>query len=485
MGQHPAGTGARRLSHASAVLDAFFAHFYARNPVTATFTGIHDYDTRLPDWSREARTAEIEELVALRMSLGSGEAELSGVAGATALAANPALLDAYLAQANCDVRVAEFESEFFRDLNPALWTGEAIFGAASLMIRDFAPVQERVAALCSRLAAVAGFLATMRATIVAPIPALWRARAERECAAALTMLSEGIPAWLMQSDVAVNITGDVIDGFSGQASLTTYSMIDADTRSRLSAACVAAASAFTESLAWLRNTAVADSTRYSCGERLFTQLLARGHFCEEAPRVLLARAALQFDAATESLAQATAKSFDGSWPAVQAALAADHPTVNDYYESFAKRWREIYDGVTEAGVLNWPTWPIQYVPIPAWARDIQPSLYWLFYRSPAPFDRYTIYDYVVTPIDDTMPRDDQKRRLTAWNHSTITLNHVVHHGGAGHHVQNWNAIHKSSSRIGTVAAVDAASRIGMFLGGTLAAPPAPLCRCALRTAFTR
>jgi uncharacterized protein (DUF885 family) len=44
----------------------------------------------------------------------------------------------------------------------------------------------------------------------------------------------------------------------------------------------------------------------------------------------------------------------------------------------------------------------------------------------------------------------------------------VHHGGIGHHVQNWHAIHRSSSRVGTVAAVDAANRIGMFLGGSMA-----------------
>jgi uncharacterized protein (DUF885 family) len=44
----------------------------------------------------------------------------------------------------------------------------------------------------------------------------------------------------------------------------------------------------------------------------------------------------------------------------------------------------------------------------------------------------------------------------------------VHHGGIGHHVQNWHAVHRSSSRVGTIAAVDAANRIGMFLGGSMA-----------------
>jgi uncharacterized protein (DUF885 family) len=54
-----------------------------------------------------------------------------------------------------------------------------------------------------------------------------------------------------------------------------------------------------------------------------------------------------------------------------------------------------------------------------------------------------------------------------WNHSAIRLNHVAHHGGLGHHVQNWHA-KRSPSRIGRVAAVDAACRIAMFCGGTMA-----------------
>jgi uncharacterized protein (DUF885 family) len=43
----------------------------------------------------------------------------------------------------------------------------------------------------------------------------------------------------------------------------------------------------------------------------------------------------------------------------------------------------------------------------------------------------------------------------------------VHHGAIGHHVQNYYA-YTGASEIGRVAAVDCASRIGMFQGGTMA-----------------
>src|SRR5690348_12692005 len=66
-----------------------------------------------------------------------------------------------------------------------------------------------------------------------------------------------------------------------------------------------------------------------------------------------------------------------------------------------------------------------------------------------------------------MDAAEQERRLRATNDSVVKLNHVVHHGGIGHHVQNYHAF-RAASRIGRVAAVDCASRIAMFCGGTMA-----------------
>ena len=118
-------------------------------------------------------------------------------------------------------------------------------------------------------------------------------------------------------------------------------------------------------------------------------------------------------------------------------------------------------------LVTWPDAPIRYVPIPPHTRDAAPYLDYLFYRSPSPFDRLPVHDYVVTPVEQDMAVDEQVRRLRATNTSVIKLNHVVHHGAIGHHVQNHHA-YDGASQIGRVAAVDCASRIGMFLGGSMA-----------------
>ena len=152
---------------------------------------------------------------------------------------------------------------------------------------------------------------------------------------------------------------------------------------------------------------------------------------------------------------------------MQARLADAHPTTDQYLATYRRIWDDCRASADRANLVTWPDYPIRYVPMPVHTRDAAPLLYYLFYRSPAPFDRLPVHDYVVTPIDGTMPLEEQQRRLRATNTSVITLNHVIHHGAIGHHVQNYYA-YAGESTIGRVAAVDCASRIGMFLGGTMA-----------------
>ena len=118
-------------------------------------------------------------------------------------------------------------------------------------------------------------------------------------------------------------------------------------------------------------------------------------------------------------------------------------------------------------LLTWPEFPIRYVPQPTWAREAAADLYFLYYRSPAAFGRPSVHQYLVTPIEADMAAADRKARLRSNNDAAIKLNHVVHHGGIGHHVQNWHAF-RAESRIGRVAAVDGANRIAMHCGGTMA-----------------
>ena len=121
----------------------------------------------------------------------------------------------------------------------------------------------------------------------------------------------------------------------------------------------------------------------------------------------------QSDALAEAhagLADRLADAGLAAWADAQGKLAELHPPRDDYLARFARgvdsvlrrrRWR--------ADLVTWPDAPIRYVAIPEHTRDAAPLLYYLFYRSPAAFDRLPVHDYVVTPIDGVLDAERDRR----------------------------------------------------------------------------
>jgi hypothetical protein len=414
--------------------------------VTATFTGVHAYDDRLPDWSPDGLQDQDDEMHALGTALA---AEFPAPGSPASFRSSPDLLDAELARGFLEIQRAENASPHGPRGNPALWTGEEVFSIISLMIRDFAPLEERVAAAVERLEGIPQFLCSepeaghperSEGLSLGMTPAAWKARAIRDCEGAEILLTTGIERWIAATSIPA-----------------------ADSENLLRSA-AKARRAFTSFVHRLESEPDAPESAMSCGPDLFDLLLARGHFCTRSRDDLLRETRDRFDAAHAEL-ETLAHSVSGSLADAQAQLAQEHPTPDEYFAAFETTWLDCYERADQANAASWPDWPIRYVPYPEWTADAAPYLYYLFYRSPAPFDPYTVYDYVVPPV----PADVEaaEKHLRVWNNSTIKLNHVVHHGAIGHHVQNYNA-YAGPSAIGRVAAVDCANRIGMFSGGTMA-----------------
>ncbi len=423
-------------------LQAFFESYYRLRPVNATFTGIHAYDHCLPDWSPEGLVSAIGEMRTLRAQLGSSSD------GAARLKPSPCetvdTRDRELAISFLDVQIAEHESLHFQRGNPSLAIGEVAFGVISLMTRPFAGIDTRAHAAAARLAATSTFLDGVRHSIANGVPEGWRTRGLRECDGVERLLADGLHRWIVVESISAPIA------------------------ERLMRSASEAAAAVGRFRLWLeRDVPSAPADRCASGSDLFDLLLARGHWCDRARDDLASEAGA---ALGEALARVERRARDvapGGWAEVQQRLADRHPTTSSYLATYERIWTTCRHRAEECELVTWPDYPIRYVPIPVQTRDAAPFLYYLHYRSPAPFDRLSIHDYVVTPVEDSMDPEEQRRRLRATNTSVITLNHVVHHGALGHHVQNYYAYH-GESEIGRVAAVDCASRIGMFLGGTMA-----------------
>ena len=421
----------------SAALDRFFEHYYRRRPVNATFTGVHAYDTALPDWSLGGLAAQRSEMVALHAELAAAHpAPPSEVQYGDDIAS----LDAELARAYLDIQLAEDAGVHGVRSNPALWAGEGVFSVISLMTREFAPFIDRVDLATARLEALPSFLdAAADATKDHVFPESWVTRALRDCQGATILFTRGIDLWMT----------------SGVCAPTQ--------RLVLRHAADGARRAFERFVVMVNAHAHAPDHTSACGAPFYDLLLRRGHMSGRSRSGLLAEARLQLSEEQARL-EVMARGHGGSWPGVQEKLAELHPGPDDYLETFARTWAACRDTALARDAVTWPDWPLRYTTIPECTREAAPFLYYLFYRSPAPFDAYDVHDYVVPPL----PAVDPAAHLRAWNEGVIKLNHVVHHGGVGHHVQNWHAHHRAASKVGTIAAVDCANRIGMFAGGTMA-----------------
>jgi hypothetical protein len=417
-------------SHSTRWLDEFFAWYYRCNPVSATFIGEHAYDCLLPEYS----TTAIAGAVAAIDTLLQRYAELP---------AEPLTLaerhDAEVAVAALEIQRWELGAAQFHSGNPCFYTGEAVFGVISLFLREYAPIAERAAAAVARMHAIPAFLAQAQANLRAA-PAAWVERARRECIGALALLNAGI------------------DRISAEHVLP---------RAELRVAGAEAAQAFRVFDQFLANDITLLDGGYACGSAALDLQIRKAHFLDQSAADIAAYARMVIAECRAYLEAGTAAFGAATWQEALAGLAELHPTPDDYYARYGELWDACRALVIERDALTWPDYPIRYVPQPRWAREAAPYLYFLFYRAPAAFDALPIVDYLVTPIEPSLPADEQQRRLRATNDSVIKLNHVVHHGAVGHHVQNWYA-YRAASRIGRIAAVDCASRIALPCGGTMA-----------------
>jgi len=372
---------------ARAWLDDFFAAYYRRRPVNATFIGVHDYDDRLPDFTASGVDATVAEMASLQHRLANGSVDRP--------TSEAEAVDLRLAGHFLTIQTWEFASLHCQRGNPCVYTGEAVFGVLSLFLRSFAPLAQRVEAAIARMDAIPAFLQQAQANVRAAPPE-WVARAIRECTGAMHFLGTGI------------------DMLMADEGITDPRCRDVATRAH---------AAFADYQAFLDSTVRANPTdRYGCGGEAFEMYVRLGHELDTTGDEIERYAREQFAKSHARLVEGAAAFGASDWRAALAQLNDLHPAPEEYYGRYQELWDACFASANAHDLVTWPDYPIRYIPQPRWAREAAPYLYFLFYRSPSPFDRILVHDYLVTPIEPEMPTEEQERRLRATNESVIKLN---------------------------------------------------------------
>jgi len=394
-------------------MDEFFTSLFTHRPVDATFVGAHQYDAEMPDFSDAGITAQIADLDRLAVTLSAVSADES---------LPEAVLDRQVSSGYLASQRALWRSDHAPHRDPAAITATALLGVIGLLRRYFAPVEERVRHATTRSRQIPQML-TYAAAAAASAPALWNETAKAHCRAGQALFGTGIQRFCADHGLAV----------PDEAALQ------------------AAASAFASLADALGAQTEAERRQIGCGQVLLDTLLEQTHHIPGGAATVEGMAVVELDAARDALV-ADARAFGTDWRTVIAELAADRvPAARllDRHREIFKLQRQL---VIDNELLTWPDYPVEFVTTPPWLANVMADATVYPYHAAAPLDPNVPVDFIIPETENGI------------DEMTILSNHVLHHAGVGHHVQNWFAYNVAKSRVGRLAAVDSAGYIFLHSG---------------------
>jgi uncharacterized protein (DUF885 family) len=381
--------------------DAFYDLVEARvvrvvtdDPVLATYLGIHAWDDRLPDASRDRVVGEIEDE---RRHLAAVEAiDPAGLSAAVRFERDLELHNVRQSIFDADV-VRRWE----RHSSGVDAVGNALF---PLMTRDFAPPADRYEAIAGRLEAVPEHLVAHRTRAAGPQVRPWQ-------------------------ELAIASARDLPSFFAEIVGAATALGLPATQVRRLERAIERAEVAVAEHATWVESTLPGGTDRWALGHERYDALVGLRAFDGLDADAILEIGHEQL-ASNHAARAAAAREIDpgaGELAVVERVKsnhAATFDAALDEYRVVMTRARRF---LVDRGLVTIPDDErVQVVATPPYLRRVMP---FAAYFSPAPFDRDPVGTYVVTPSVDGDPEAMREHYRAGISNTSI------HEAYPGHHLQ--------------------------------------------------
>ncbi|HME81914.1 MAG TPA: DUF885 domain-containing protein [Candidatus Eremiobacteraceae bacterium] len=389
------------MSDFAAAAEAILRARLRDDPVRATWTGLHDYDTEMPDVTADG----IEHLK-------------------TALASNIATLEAFsLGDLSRDERtdrsllMSELEVEL-RELNelqpyqhdPSLYPSLAADAVYSVLAREFAPLRDRLPSVVARMEKIPAMLETAKRTLTRS-PRVWTDIAVEETEAAIEFFNDSVAPLFHELRSSAVLGTQARDAMRDTlAALTDYRN-------------------FLE-----RTHAQRDGMQFAIGRELFDYKLTHEHFLPYTAQSLLEfgeEAVRLTEFRLQEVAHVIERQTD--WPVLLERLRSEAlPDSEDLVSLYRNSLGRARDFVVKAGLVSMPEGEIlEVVATPLFQRPTTP---YAAYMAPGAFDARQLGLYYVTPIDAHASPQAQREQLLGHNLLAMQLTNV-HEGYPGHHLQ--------------------------------------------------
>lgn len=381
----------------SQIVDDFLKAGWVQDPVNATRMGIHDYDTLWADPSPDAAKQWAQTLQAFQQRFERAD---------PAMLTPDERLDRLWALAVLDNLQLEQELRLW-ERSPQSPLQDVGAGIHSLLISDFAPLEDRLESVLARLKTLPQFLQATRQALNAPqIPPVWIESSLPSARSAQRFLAVDVP----------------------QAALDAPQLVE-----ELTAAAQRAAQAVSEFEDYLRTLGDKAQGNYAIGRTAFDRMLQRFHMLDMDSDELFAFGQEWIDRYEQQMAEVARQiEPDADWTDVLETIKDDHPTPEGLRQAYedetmlARRYCLEHDLITfpkdERCTLEWtPGFMRARVPI------AQP---WV---SPA-FEPGLISKWYITPVDAEAPPERQKQHIrdNSWAWIRGIAMHEIY---PGHHLQ--------------------------------------------------
>jgi uncharacterized protein (DUF885 family) len=368
-------------------------------PTAATFLGDHRYDDQLGDYSQAA----VEDQ---RRRLGQWQERFQ--AFDTQGWSLDAKIDRTLSVQIIKQFIRGFDKIRGLQRNPGAGPNECLGGVYFLVMREFAPLPERMKSILGRLRATPRVLQESRQWVIPPeVPKVWAEVALESTQQGVGLFAAFVP---MLAEAVPDLKADVL------------------------AAAQAAAVALQEHAAWIEQQVLPKAQGdFAAGKELFDEILREDHMVDYDADKLLATGWQLYESTLAQMKELAAKMDPGK--TVEQLLEdnkSKHPTAEGLLDAYREWMAKARQFVIDRGIATIPAGEkIRIDPTPAFQRPIIP---YAAYNPPGFLEKTQEGVFIVTPVEESADAEAAEKKLRGHPWADIPTT-ALHEAYPGHHLQ--------------------------------------------------
>jgi uncharacterized protein (DUF885 family) len=377
----------------------FIDRFMEEAPVLATEMGDHRFDDRLADYSKAALGRQLREIRAVVEEFASFDTTNFDV---------DARIDHRVIIQVAKSALRGFEK--FKDhvRNPGTYCDECMGGVFLLLIKEFAPLEERLEKTLGRLRAIPQVLAQGKENIrPQEVPPVWNDVALESSQQGLALFTVLIPALAQQ---APKLATD------------------------LTLASQKAAQALEDYTRFLREVVAPKAQGdFAAGRELFEELVHENHMLDYSADELL-KTGWRLFGETEKAMEELARRIDRQKTARELMEVAktDHPKADELLDVYRREMARARQFVATRDIVTIPEGEsLKIEPTPPFMRGVIP---YAAYMMPGPLEKMQQGVFLVTPVDPQSPKEEQEEKLKGHYYGKLPVT-ALHEAYPGHHLQ--------------------------------------------------